>query len=75
MCIAGASITACRGTGRHIVALEDDKEIFNAFLKPMKKTCADVVSKELPAAVETSQDPDVMAVVGRWFIKKTRLCK
>jgi len=49
MCIAGASITACRGTGRYIMALEDDKEIFNVLFKPMKKTYADLVTKELPA--------------------------
>jgi len=56
----------------HKVALEDGKEIFNAFLLPMKKTSLDVVTKELPRAVETSEDPDAMAVVGQKFIKKTR---
>ena len=32
--LAGACITAYRGTGRHIVALEGNKDIFDAILKP-----------------------------------------
>ena len=31
-CFAGNSIVACQNSGRHIVALEDDMEIFNAKL-------------------------------------------
>ena len=31
----GASIYACRATGRHIVALEEDKSIFDALLAPL----------------------------------------
>lgn len=31
----GASIHACRKAGRHIAALEDDGEIFNAILQPL----------------------------------------
>jgi len=54
------------------VALEEDKEIFNAFLLPMKKTTPTVVTTEAPAAIQTSQDPDAMAIVSRQFIKKIR---
>jgi hypothetical protein len=32
---ACASIRACRSMGRHIVALEEDKELFSALLAPM----------------------------------------
>jgi hypothetical protein len=32
---AGASIRACCSMGRHIVALEEDKELFSALLAPM----------------------------------------
>ena len=39
--IAGASIWACRNVNRHIVALEEDKAIFNALLKPL--ICAPVM--------------------------------
>ena len=35
--LAGACITACRGTGRDILALEGNKDIFDAILKPMMK--------------------------------------
>jgi len=73
--IVGASITACRRTGRYIVVLKEDKEIFNTLLLPMKKTAPTVVTTEAPAVVETSQDPDAMAVVSQKFIKKTRPCK
>jgi len=54
------------------VALEEDKEIFHALLLPMKKTTVDIVTKELPPAKETSQDPDAMTIVSHKFIKKTR---
>jgi hypothetical protein len=30
----GASIHACRSVGRHIVALEEDNELFSALLAP-----------------------------------------
>ena len=33
--MSGASILACHGSGRHIVALEKDSDIFNAHLKSM----------------------------------------
>jgi hypothetical protein len=32
----GTSIHACRQLGRHIVALEEDDDIFNRVLKPLK---------------------------------------
>jgi len=36
--IASASIKACRVMGHHIVALEKDRDIFEAILVPIKKT-------------------------------------
>jgi hypothetical protein len=42
--ISSASIIACDGTSHHIVALEEDKDIFNAFLKPMRKSTQIVVT-------------------------------
>ena len=36
--LAGASIHACHATGRHILAFEEDKDIFDAFLAPMGRT-------------------------------------
>jgi hypothetical protein len=35
---AGASIRICRSMGRHIVALEEDKELFFALLAPMVRS-------------------------------------
>lgn len=34
--LPGASIAACRSSGRHIVAVERDTEIFNAVLLPLR---------------------------------------
>ena len=71
--LAGACITACRGTSRHIVALEGNKDIFDAILKPMKKP---VVVTPLVATVgEASEDPDDMPVVACKFIHKGKSSK
>jgi hypothetical protein len=37
---AGASICTCRNVDRHIVALEEDKELFSALLAPMVRSLA-----------------------------------
>jgi hypothetical protein len=73
--ITGASITACRGTGCHIVALEEDEEIFEALLLPMQKPTPTVVAVEVndpPTEVPKSQDPNAMNVVPRKFIQRDR---
>ena len=33
--VLGPSIQACRNVSRHIVASEEDKELFDALLKPL----------------------------------------
>jgi hypothetical protein len=74
---SGASITACRATGRHIVALEPDKKIFAGVLQHMKKSILPVaaaVVTEVPAVVE-SQDPDAMVVQVRKFVRRDRTSK
>ena len=74
---AGASITACRATGRHIVALEADKKIFASILQPMKdavRPIATTVATEEPSIL-ASQDPDAMAVKVRKFVQRDRTCK
>lgn len=38
MILAGASIRACQATGRHILAFEDDLEIFKVLLEPLIPT-------------------------------------
>ena len=71
--LASACITACRGIGRHIVALEGNKDIFDAILKPMKKS--PVVTPTVAMVVEASEDPDDMPVVPRKFIRKSKFSK
>lgn len=78
LCMAGASIRACRGTGCHIVALEEDKDIFKAILLPMKKITPieeTVEVNEMPPVVPESQDPHVRIVKPRKFIQKDRPSK
>ena len=59
--LADACITACRVTGHHIVALEGNKDIFDAILKPMKKS--PMVTPTVATVVEASEDSDDMPVV------------
>ncbi len=64
----GASITACRASGRHIVAIEQDKEIFEAILLPMKNTLLPVETVQVAEprpVIQASQDPDAMVIVPR----------
>jgi hypothetical protein len=74
---SGASVTACRATGRHIVALEADETIFSCILEPMKKIASPVTTtavSEAPAIV-ASQDPDAMTIVPRKFVRRSRPSK
>jgi hypothetical protein len=60
------------------VALEADKEIFDAVLLPMKKIIPVVVATEVtqaPPLVESSEDPDAMTVVLQKFVRKDRPSK
>ena len=45
---------ACRGTSRHILALEGNKDIFDAILKPMMKPV--VVTPAVETVGEASED-------------------
>ena len=71
--LVGACITGCRGTSRHILALEGNKDIFDAILKPMKKLV--VVTSAVETVGEASEDPDNMPVVARKFIRKGKFSK
>jgi len=73
--ILGASIIACRGTSRHIVVLEEDRDIFKAILEPMKKTTPAVAITQPLPPVEESQDPDSMTIMARKFSRKTPFSK
>ena len=71
--LVGACITAYRGTSRHILALEGNKDIFDAILKPMKKPV--VVTLAVEMVGEASEDSDDMPVVARKFIRKGKFSK
>ena len=64
---------ACRGTGRHIVALEGNKDIYEAILKPMRKSA--VETPTVPPIVDASDDMEDMPVVARKFIRKGKFSK
>jgi len=61
--ILGASITTYYGTSGHIVALEENKDIFDTLLKPMMKLTPAMVETQLLPVVVASQDPNKMPVV------------
>jgi len=63
--ILGALIAACRGTGQHIVALEED--VLNALFKPMRKFTLVMVTTQPVAAVAALQDLDAMTMVPQKF--------
>ena len=64
---------ACRSTGRHIVALEGNKDIFESILKPMRKSA--VVTPTVEPIVDASEDLEDMPVVARKFIRKGKFSK
>jgi hypothetical protein len=71
---AGASIRACGSVGRHLVALEEDNELFSALLAPMVRSLA-VSSPPKSQPTQRSQDPDGMEIVPSSSIKKRRASK
>ena len=74
MFIAGASIWACRNVNRHIVALEEDKAIFNALLKPL--ICAPLMAPSMqPASAMALDDLDGEDVAVARIVKKSRFSK
>jgi hypothetical protein len=70
---AGASIRACRSVGRHLMALEEDNELFSALLAPMVWSPT-VSSPPKSQPIQRSQDPDAMDIVPA-KIKKRRASK
>ncbi len=75
MYIAGASIIACRGTGRHVVALEKDRNIFELLLKPMKKEPSVLTATQAPVGTVPGLDLDAVPVVPMVFNCRVRPSK
>jgi hypothetical protein len=71
---AGASIRACRSVGRHLVALEEDSDLFSTLLAPMVRSPA-VSSPPNIEPIERSQDPDGAVIVPSSRVKKRRASK
>ena len=55
------------------MALEGNKDIFDAILKPMKKSL--VVTPTVALVVRASEDLETMPVVPRKFIRKVKFSK
>jgi len=70
--ISGASITACHRTSYHMVALEENKDIFDTFFKPMMRLTLAVVEIQLLLAL---QDPNEMPVMVWHFTWKGKFNK
>jgi hypothetical protein len=60
--------------GRHLVALEEDNELFSTLLAPMVQSPA-VSSPPKSQPTQRSQDPDAMEIVPSSRIKKRRASK
>jgi len=56
--IAGASIHACRRSGRHLVAFERDSAIFNAILAPLSDSLPPPIVHGLQSLNMTCEDDD-----------------
>jgi len=70
----GTSIHACKFLSRHIIALEEDKEIFDAVLAPMIRSVPDVPTTVAPTIL-VSDDEDAVEVQVLHIMKKSRFGK
>jgi hypothetical protein len=72
--VLGASLLACRRVQRHIVALEEDQELYDGLLLSMRR-----VRKPEPAPVVASssppEDPDAVPSAVVRVLKKSRFSK
>jgi len=69
-----ASIHTCRILSRHIVALEEDKAIFDAILAPMIRVEPNVPSSAATVIIH-SDDEDAVEVEVALVVKKSRFSK
>lgn len=74
-CVAGASIIACRGTNRHIVALEKDDKVFKGVLLPMKKATPVQGVTQATEEVFAALDLDAVDVEPMVFTRNIRSSK
>jgi len=72
---SSASITPCHGMGCYIVALEGNKDIYDALPKPMRKSTLAILTTQLLPTIVESQDMDTMLVVLWRFAWKGKFSK
>jgi hypothetical protein len=72
--IAIASIQVYRSLGRHVVALEEKKDLFVAVLVPIVRIPTRNPNSKLRAAIP-SEDPDAMDIVPAIIFKNTLINK
>ena len=70
----GSTIQACCAMRRHVLAFEEDKEIFDAVIAlVMHATVA--TNKDLPNPVVIESDPDEKDVPVQKIVKTSQFCK
>ena len=70
----GSTIQACRATQRHVLAFEEDKEIFDAIIAPVMH--ATVASKKVeanPVMIESDSDEEDVPI--QKIVKTSRFSK
>jgi len=72
--VLGASIHTCRILSRHIVALEEDKAIFDAILTPMIRAVPSAPSS-IATVIIYFDDEDALEVEVAPIVKKSRFSK
>jgi hypothetical protein len=74
--IEGASVHACRKTGRHFVAMEGDKEIFKAILEPLiVDTVTEGFKKQRLDGIDAAADVDLEKLPDAVIKPLNRYCK
>ena len=70
----GASIQACRAAHRHILAFEEDKDIFDALLAPLIRS-AEVLPSQPPRPAIVCTDLDDEDVPAQPIVRTSRFSK
>jgi hypothetical protein len=72
----GTSVHTCRKAGHHFVAMEGDKEIFKAILKPLiVDTVTEGFKKQRLDGIDAADDAEVEELPDPIFTPLNRYCK
>ena len=76
MIVVGACITACRGTGRNILAFEGNTASFSAMREPLNQPPTNPEPAPTPiVALDLTLQGDDVPIVPRKFTRKTKSSK